>query len=113
MIRKILIFIVVLWLCAKIGGAIAFGIMTFVGMVAIIESIPFLKWIVKKTTSLIDVLLFGLTVYATTQYGYNITASLTMAGLGYTLVYAPYVRRSARSKVNKGNSKTYSDIDWS
>ena len=29
------------------------------------------------------------------NYGLNIAASLTVAGLGYTLVYAPYLRENA------------------
>lgn len=112
MIKKVLVFIAVIWLCAKIGGAIAFGIMTFVGMVAIIESIPALKWLVQRTTRLIDIIIFGLTIYATTRFGYNITASLTMAGLGYTLVYAPYVRHQLKVKSNNKNNQG-SGLDWS
>lgn len=96
---------VVVMIAIMIGSwvlaATFFGLCTLAGLIALIESIPFLKWFVKKTTSLIDLLIFGLTIAAVTAYGLNISAALTIAGLGFTLVYAPYVRKEKQDKKNQ------------
>lgn len=81
-----------------------FGIISLIGMIALIESIPPLKWVVSRTTTIVDVIIFAFTIVATMNYGLNIAASLTIAGLGYTLVYAPRIRadrKAAKSKRTK------------
>ena len=114
MIKKAIVFIVVLYIAMQIGGAIAYGLMSFVGLIALIETIPLLKWIVIKATSLIDILIFAASIAATLYSGYNISASLVLVGLGYTLVYAPYVRHQAKAKrkPQKRNNPA-SGYDWS
>jgi len=99
----------------KIGGAIAYGLLSLVGLIALIETVPVLKWIVKKLTSLIDVLICFGTIYATVALGYNISASLVIVGLGYTLVYAPYVRREKEvvGKTKRNTNSYASKHDWS
>lgn len=82
-----------------------FGIIMLIGMIAIIETIPPLKWLVKKMTSLLDVLIFVGTIIATAMLGLNITAGLTVAGLGYTLIYAPYLREQAKAKQKEKEPK--------
>lgn len=76
-----------------IATYIFFGIMTLLGLIAIIESNRFIKHIVVKSNKLLDVLIFLGTLYATLLLSVTITASLTIAGLGYTLVYAPWLRK--------------------
>lgn len=78
-----------------------FGIVMLTGLVALIEAIKPLKWFVRKTSKVLDVLIFMFTIIATASYGLNITAGLTIAGLGYTLVYAPYIRKKAPVKKQK------------
>lgn len=68
-----------------------FGIITLLGLVGLIESVPSLKWLAKRTANLIDILIFVLTIVATVQLGVTITASLTIAGLLYTAVYKPFL----------------------
>lgn len=91
-----IIFGVIVILAFMIGSYILtatfFGIITLVGLIVLIESIPPFKWIASRTTRVLDVVLFVFTILATMSYGLNIAASLTVAGLGYTLVYAPYLR---------------------
>ena len=115
MIKKVLIFIAVIFIAMKVTGAIGYGLITLVGLIALIETVPLLKWIVKKFTSFIDVMIFVLTIFATAKLGYNITASLVIAGVGYTLVYAPYVRREAKIKSmpKKNSNNPASGYDWS
>lgn len=79
-----------------IGGTIAnylfFGLMTLAGFIVLVEGIPLLKWIFSKTSQLLDIIIFIATVVATAELGVTITGSLTVAGLGFTLVYAPYLK---------------------
>lgn len=78
-----------------IGGMMAtyifFGLMTLLGMIFLIESVGWLKWIVYRLNGTIDVILFVLSVIATIQLGVTIAASLTIAGLGFTMIYRPYI----------------------
>jgi len=79
-----------------IGTAIStyvfFGAITLAGLIAIIESNKYLKYVATKSNKLLDIIIFLATLYATLSLGVTITASLTFAGLGYTLVYAPWLR---------------------
>lgn len=79
-----------------------------------IESIGWLKAIASRSTRTLDILIFLFTIFATTSYGLNIAASLTVAGIGYSLFYAPYLREE-RSKASKKREpiKNYSNnINW-
>lgn len=75
-----------------------FGIITLLGLIALIESISMLKWLATRSSKAIDVIIFVFTIFATMNYGLNIAASLTVAGIGYTLVYAPYLRENRKHK---------------
>jgi len=75
-----------------ISTYVFFGIMTLAGLIAIIESNKYIKYLAQKSNRLLDVLIFIGTLYSTISLGITITASLTVAGLGYTLVYAPWLR---------------------
>ena len=77
---------------ATIGTYVFFGAITLAGLIAIAESNKYIRFIIVKSNRLLDVSIFALTVYATVSLGITMTASLTFAGLGYTLVYAPYLR---------------------
>lgn len=100
--QKVGLFVVLILIAFMVGGYIMaatfFGVLTLIGMISLIESIPFLKWIVKRTTSLVDIVLFALTIAALSSYGFSIAGGLTVAGLGFTLVYAPYVRKEKQAK---------------
>ncbi|MDC7995519.1 hypothetical protein [Altibacter sp. HG106] len=89
-----LLTIIGLLLGAAIATYIFFGIIILAGMIALIESNRYLKYLAVKSNKLIDILLFALSLYATISLGITITASITFAGLGYTLVYAPILRRN-------------------
>ena len=92
-----------------LAGHIFFGVITLVGLIALVENIPFIKWFVYRTNNIIDVLLFVLAGIATVKLGVTITAALTVAGLGYTMIYAPYVRNQLnKSKAQSINKKRQS-----
>ncbi len=79
-------------------SATFFGIVMLVGLVVLVESMSPLKWFVRKTSKIIDVLIFGVTAISMASFGLNMTAALTIAGVGYTLVYAPYLREQSPKK---------------
>lgn len=77
---------------ATIGTYVFFGAITLAGLIAIAESNKYIKYLIVKSNRFLDLIIFGLTMYATVLLGVTMTASLTYAGLGYTLVYAPWLR---------------------
>lgn len=79
-------------LSITIGTFVFFGAITLAGLIAIIESNKYFKYFVVKSNRLLDLLIFAFTINATVSLGVMMTASLTFAGLGYTLVYAPWLR---------------------
>lgn len=99
-----LLFVLIIIIAFAIGSyiltSVFFGVLTLVGLVVLIESIPPLKWLLSKTSRVLDVAIFIFTIAAMASYGLNITAALTVAGVGYTLVYAPYLREQAIIKKN-------------
>ena len=85
--------------------AFFFGTLTLMGLILIIESVGPLKYILSRTTKLLDIVIFVFSIIAMATYGLNITAALTVAGVGYTLIYAPYLRSQLKEKKN---NKAYS-----
>ena len=93
---KFLIYAGLILVSIFIGGNIvgyAFtGLLTLLSFVFLCESIPWLKWIVAKTNTLIDIALFAFAFYSKVHFGPTTAMALLFAGVGYTLTYAPYVR---------------------
>jgi len=91
-----LIFLSISWFGMLISAAIAtyvfFGIATLIGLIAITENSSYLRHLIAKSNRLVDISIFLLTIYSTITLGVTIAASLTFAGLGYSLVYAPWLR---------------------
>jgi len=81
-----------IYIGAIIATYVFFGAITLAGFIALVESNKYLKYLITKSNKLLDVLIFGASLYATASLGITITATLTVAGLGYTLVYAPWLR---------------------
>ena len=110
--KGLLIFLVVLVIGFKVGSHILqatfFGALSLLGLIVLIESIKPLKWVVSHSSKALDAMIFILTILATMRYGLTIAASLTVAGLGYTLFYGPYLREQRLKWVpkNKTTKKT-------
>lgn len=66
-----------------------FGLLTLGGFIAITESIRPLKYIIVRHKNAIDILIFTGTIYCIATAGVTVAATLTIAGLGYTLIYKP------------------------
>lgn len=80
---------------AAIGTYVFFGTVTLVGLMALIEGNPKLKWLARHSSRGIDIIIFGATIYATSTLGITVSAALTFAGLGYTLIYSPFLRNGS------------------
>ena len=102
---QVAVFVLICAIGIGIGGHLAghifFGVITLIGLIALTENIPLIKWFVYKTNNIIDVALFVLAGIATVKLGVTITAALTVAGLGYTMIYAPYVREQISKRKNR------------
>lgn len=109
---KYLLFIVAICTGISIGGMLAalifFGLLTFIGFVGLVESVPLLRWIFYRTSQVFDVVIFVATIAATVKLGVTITASLTVAGLAVTFLYRPYIENKKRiAKKNSNNHSKY------
>ena len=94
--KQTVIFGIVMIIGMVIGGHLAghifFGLILLGGLIALVENIPFIKWLVYKGNNIMDVILWILSALAIVTLGVSIAAALGVASLGYTMVYAPYVR---------------------
>lgn len=117
-----LIFTAVIIIAFAVGSHIMsaafFGTVTLLGLVVLIESMPLLKWLVTKSSKLIDIMIFVFTIALMANSGITATAALTIAGVGYTLVYAPYLRaqrteQRSNKQVSNKSRKFNSKIDRS
>jgi len=92
---KAIVFIIAMFIGLSIGGMMAswifFGLITLAGFIGLVESDGPLKWLVYKTSGLFDIIIFVLSIIATIKMGVTVTASLTIAGLGFTFLYRPYI----------------------
>ena len=99
---KPFLFIAAMFIGIAFGGMMAtyifFGLTTLAGLIFLIESIGWLRWIVYRLNSFFDILIFVLTVIATVKLGVTVAASLTVAGLGFTMFYRPYINRIKSKK---------------
>ena len=77
---------------ATIATYVFFGSIILAGLIAISETNKYVRYTILKSNKFLDLIIFILTILATIHLGITLTASLTFAGLGYTLIYAPYLR---------------------
>ncbi len=95
-----------------IAGHVMFGILMFVGLVALVENVSWVRWIVYKSNVLLDIFFFAASIGATIYMGVTITGAITVASIIFSLVYAPYIRNSMKSKdekelIDRGNNARY------
>lgn len=95
------------------------GLLMFAGMVALCESIPLVRWLFSKTGNLLDLLIFGFSVFAIADMGVTVAIGLSVAGLLFSVYYKPLLKKShrKRSKNVSGNAKgresrTYRSALW-
>jgi hypothetical protein len=80
------------------GGHVAMyafsGIITLATLVFLLESISTLKWIAYHFNKLFDIMIFALGIYAKFHFTVTLAMAIMFAGLGYTLLYGPYIRET-------------------
>lgn len=77
---------------ATIGTYVFFGCVTLAGVIAVAESNKFVKAAIARSNKFVDFSILMFTLWATITLGITVTAAWTVAGLGFTLVYAPWLR---------------------
>lgn len=85
----------------QLAGHIFFGLILLGGLIALVENIPVMKWLVYKGNNILDIMIWGLSALAIITVGVTIAAALAVASLGYTMLYAPYVRKQLQIKKDK------------
>lgn len=108
-IKGLLLFILIIFIGFKSGHniiqAVFFGVISLIGLIVLIESIKPLKWLLSRSSKMVDVIIFIFTILATMSYGLTVAASLTIVGLGYSLFYGPYLRERRESVSGKSSPK--------
>jgi hypothetical protein len=87
---------------AAIGSQVIMGTLMLGGLIALVEQNAHLKWLITKSNRFIDIVIFTGSIYATVTLGVTIAGALCVMGIGYTLVYAPYLRRNNIQNVPNG-----------
>ena len=82
---------------AAIGTQVFMGSVALMGLVVMSERYPTIKFVIQRSNMLLDLVIFGGSIYAASTLGVTVAGGLTIAGLGYTLLYAPYVRRQYKN----------------
>jgi len=92
------IYIAIIIFAMFIGGNVigwAFtGVVTLLSFVFLCEAVPALKWVVAKTSHILDIAMFCFAIYSKVHFGVSVTMSLLFATIGFTLIYAPWVRKT-------------------
>jgi hypothetical protein len=83
----------------SIGTQIFFGAATLLGLVMLIESNKYIKYIVIKGNVVIDVAIFLASIYALGALGPTISGGLMFAGIGYTGIVAPRYRERHKNRI--------------
>lgn len=99
---KTFIYLGILTIAILIGGNVITyvfgGVITLLAFVFLIESSPLLKKIVYHLNILFDIAFFIFGIYAKIHFGVTVAMSILFAGIGYTLMYGPYIRDTYKLK---------------
>ena len=107
-VRNLLLYIGFMGICMFVPVVSAYvlsGVMTLLGLVFLIENSNTLKAIAYHCNKLLDIAIFAFGVYCKLHLGVTIGMAMVFAGLGYSMVYGPYVRDMYRMKQNKSKIK--------
>ena len=78
---------------AAVAGQVFIGSAALLGLVVMSERYPRVKYVVQRTNTLIDLIIFAGSVYAVSALGVTLAGASVITGLGYTCLYAPHVRK--------------------
>lgn len=105
---KLFVFALCTLLAIVVGGVLlgyfVGGMLMLLSMIAVVEGIRPLKWLVVRSTTFLDLVLLGLSVVLLFNAGVTVAMVVTMAGLAFSFVYAPIIRyRHQQKKLNNNN----------
>jgi len=86
---------------AAIGTQVFIGSVALMGLVVMSERYPTVKFVIQRSNMLIDLVIFAGSIYAVSALGVTLAGGVTVMGLGYTLLYAPYVRKQYKRGLDK------------
>tara|TARA_A100000172_G_C3044260_1_gene111811 strand:+ start:1977 stop:2342 length:366 start_codon:yes stop_codon:yes gene_type:complete len=78
------------------------GLLLFAGLVALCESVKPIKWLLSKTGNILDILIFGFSIYAMSSMGVTVAIGLGVAGLLFSVYYKPILLR--KNKPSKSSA---------
>jgi len=90
----VLVILFIMYMSSIMFVYIMSGIILFAGIVALIETIPLIKWFASRTGNLIDILLFCVGGYTLLSSGPTIAIGVGVCGVLYSVVYKPRLMRS-------------------
>lgn len=70
------------------------GLITLGSFILLIEASSTLKWIVAKCGFLMEFIIFCVGLYAKFHFGVTISFAFLFAGIGYSMLYAPYIKET-------------------
>lgn len=89
------------------------GVLLFAGLVALSESIPPIKWLFRRTSNIVDLVIFAFSIYAMSSMGVTVAIGLGVAGLLFSLYYKPYLVGSGNLKSGrKDSTRSYRSSIW-
>lgn len=86
-----LVVIILIAMGAWMATFVISGLVLFGGFVALVETIGPLRYIVVRTTALIDFVIFGLSIYLLFNSGVTVAFATGIAGLLFTIYYKPFL----------------------
>ena len=81
---------------AMIASQVFIGTVGLLSLVVMSERYPQVKYVIQRTNTMIDLIIFGGSVYAISALGVTLAGGITVMGLGYTCLVAPIYRKQYR-----------------
>lgn len=81
-----------------VGTYVMSGFITLLSLVFLIENNTWLKGIAYHFNKLFDIIIFAFGVWAKMNLGVTIGMAMLFAGLGYSMVYGPYIHATFKLK---------------
>ena len=91
-ILSFVLFVITFYVGVVLSTYFFLGILMFIGLVIIIESVSPLKWFVYKCYNAFDLMLFISGVILTFKLGVTISASFIVLNILYSLTYKQWIK---------------------
>lgn len=99
----IVMMIFAFWLGGQFVTYLLGGVVTLLSFIFMIETIPWLKRVMRLLGNVVDILLFAFAIYASVAMSVTVAMTFAVVGLGYTMAYKPYLMGTISSNSNHEN----------